>query len=176
MLNKFIFLPVNVYRADLFRTLNFTIKSNAKNTLHNNSYTAVRVHKRYKYKDARSEETELEEFEVDDIDQLKERGSKIIDSTVKSLRVDLVLKTGLGISRNKIETAFYENKIRRNGESVTKKSDTVYIDDELDLISEKIPKNSNMMYVSRIKLLAAKLENDSYRIKLARDKNLLVEK
>lgn len=41
---------------------------------------------------------------------------------VQSLRADLLLKSALGIARNKIEAAFYEGKIRINGKKIQKKS------------------------------------------------------
>ena len=54
---------------------------------------------------------------ADDID--KNRISRI---RVQSLRCDLLLKSSLGLGRNKIETSFYEGKIRLNRRKITKKS------------------------------------------------------
>jgi RNA-binding protein YlmH len=50
------------------------------------------------------------------------------------MRIDLILKSGLNIARNKIELAFYENKIRKNGKKILKKSQSVAVGDEIDFI------------------------------------------
>jgi len=50
---------------------------------------------------------------------------KIIKSRLNSLRLDTLLKAGLGISKSKVEVAFYESKIRVNGERILKKSKQV---------------------------------------------------
>ncbi|XP_026113694.1 uncharacterized protein C6orf203 homolog [Carassius auratus] len=56
------------------------------------------------------------------------------EKTVQSLRFDLVLKTGLDIARNGVEDAFYNLKLRLNGQKLTKKSKMVKVGDTLDLI------------------------------------------
>jgi hypothetical protein len=62
------------------------------------------------------DDSDDEEF-ADDIDK-----QKIAKIRVQSMRADLLLKTGLGIARNKIEASFYEGKIRVNGKKINKKS------------------------------------------------------
>ncbi|CAA9993676.1 unnamed protein product [Nesidiocoris tenuis] len=94
-----------------------------------------------------------------------------------SLRADLVLKIGLGIARNKIETLFYESKIRVNGGKITKKSHRVGIGDEVDIIKGKSPVNPNLMVVSRVVVLSAKEheEGDKITVRMRRYKSLNIE-
>lgn len=136
------------------------------------------TNKRYKYKSAKdTDEDDDDDYVSIDVEESElTKASKIINSSVSSMRVDLLLKTGLGISRNKIETAFYESKIRKNGKKVLKKSESVAVGDEIDLISTQTSSNPNFIVVSRLKIIAAKLDVDIYRVRMIRDKNLLVEK
>ncbi|XP_030627782.1 mitochondrial transcription rescue factor 1 isoform X2 [Chanos chanos] len=53
---------------------------------------------------------------------------------VQSLRFDLILKAGLDMAHNKVEDAFYNNKLRLNGQKLVKKSKMVKVGDTLDLI------------------------------------------
>lgn len=75
-------------------------------------------------------------FQSDDENDFLEDPEKknIVKYKVPSLRIDLIIKSGLSIARNKIELAFYENKIRKNGQKIAKKSLPVNIGDEIDFI------------------------------------------
>ncbi|XP_016132221.1 uncharacterized protein C6orf203 homolog [Sinocyclocheilus grahami] len=86
------------------------------------------------------EEEEQEDAEASDYeDELPDdpglpKDYKDHEKTVQSLRFDLVLKTGLDIARNGVEDAFYNLKLRLNGQKLTKKSKMVKVGDTLDLI------------------------------------------
>ncbi|XP_031785971.1 uncharacterized protein LOC100499182 isoform X5 [Nasonia vitripennis] len=95
--------------------------------------------------------------------------------SVSSLRIDLMLKTGLRMSRNKIETAFYEKRIQKNGFMIIKKSENVIIGDEIDLIANKPMVNPNFLTVSRITIADINFQHDEYKIKIVCEKNLIVE-
>lgn len=56
------------------------------------------------------------------------------EKVVQSFRFDLIMKAGLDIPRHKIEDAFYDNKLRLNGQKLIKKNRTVKVGDTLDLI------------------------------------------
>lgn len=95
---------------------------------------------------------------------------------VQSMRADLLLKTGVGIARNKIETAFYENRIRINGKKIAKKSLTVNIGDEIDLIKNESPTNPNHLVIARIEIVSATPREDGISVTMKRYKSLTVEK
>ncbi|XP_072532842.1 mitochondrial transcription rescue factor 1 isoform X2 [Salminus brasiliensis] len=59
------------------------------------------------------------------------------ERVVPSFRFDLIMKVGLDITRNKIEDAFYDNKLRLNGQKLLKKNKTVKVGDALDLIMQE---------------------------------------
>lgn len=142
-----------------------------------NLQSSFYICKSYKHRGAKDlDESDDEYVEIDFDESELSKASKVVTSSVNSMRVDLILKTGLGISRNKIETAFYESKIRKNGRKVLKKSESVAVGDELDLITDSNASNPNFIVVSRLKVIAAKLDVDIYRVRMIRDKNLLVEK
>ncbi|KAM9477421.1 mitochondrial transcription rescue factor 1 isoform 1-T2 [Clarias gariepinus] len=89
------------------------------------------------------EEEEEEDPEASDYeDELQEdpalpKDYRDQERALQSLRFDLVMKTGLDIARHKIEDAFYEHKLRLNGQKLIKKSKTVKVGDTLDLIVEE---------------------------------------
>ncbi|XP_066907256.1 mitochondrial transcription rescue factor 1 [Halyomorpha halys] len=85
----------------------------------------ISVIKRFKYKKTIKEEESKAELSDDDDDDEDFGDSKLIVGHVLSLRTDAILKTGLGLARNKIETYFYESKIRVNGKKILKKSQKV---------------------------------------------------
>ncbi|KAH0946188.1 hypothetical protein HN011_008341 [Eciton burchellii] len=101
-------------------------------------------------------------------------GSKVLTVKSSSIRIDNICKIGFGMSRNKVEEAFYKSKIRINGQKVLKKSKEVQEGDEIDMIlHQKL--DDELLVVNRIVILSMSSANDSIRIKLSRDKNLLVE-
>ncbi|NP_001177991.1 uncharacterized protein LOC100499182 [Nasonia vitripennis] len=152
--------------------------------MHTNfSKTMFNITKRYKSSNQRIPKqftsTPITESAIDDADdstyETEDKGSKIMNISVSSLRIDLMLKTGLRMSRNKIETAFYEKRIQKNGFMIIKKSENVIIGDEIDLIANKPMVNPNFLTVSRITIADINFQHDEYKIKIVCEKNLIVE-
>ncbi|XP_018550730.1 mitochondrial transcription rescue factor 1 [Lates calcarifer] len=73
------------------------------------------------------------ENELDE-DPNQPKDYKDIEKYVQSFRYDIILRAGLDIPRHKIEDAFYNSKLRLNGQKLIKKSKTVKIGDTLDLV------------------------------------------
>ncbi|XP_065223160.1 mitochondrial transcription rescue factor 1 [Planococcus citri] len=109
----------------------------------------------------------------DDIPQ-ETHGSKVVQIQTDSLRCDLILKNGLTISRNKLETYFYEGRIRINGLKIMKKSVNVELRDEVDVIKKFDEENPELLHVGRVEILKAKPSGDFILITVRRFKNLLV--
>ncbi|XP_051881183.1 mitochondrial transcription rescue factor 1 [Pristis pectinata] len=116
-------------------------------------------------------EDESEE-EEDDCNQPKIY--KDLEKVVVSFRFDLIMKAGLDIARNKVEDAFYGNKLRLNGERLLKKSKVVKEGDVLDhLIGEdKEAETVTVMRVVLRKVAEEMTDTDKYRVTLRRWKNL----
>lgn len=135
----------------------------------------VRFKKNHPAKDSETEaEAKSDQFE----DAISDKSTKIMNVSVKSLRTDLLLKAGLGIARNKIETLFYDSKIRVNGQKVIKKGAQVHVGDEIDVIKGPSPNNPNFLTVARVEILSAdenEAKEDGFRVKLRRSKALTVE-
>ncbi|XP_043921430.1 mitochondrial transcription rescue factor 1 isoform X2 [Protopterus annectens] len=103
---------------------------------------------------------------------------KDLEKVVQSLRFDLVMKAGLDMARNKVEDAFYDNKLRLNGEKLLKKSKQVKVGDALDLLIGD-DKESDTITVMRVKVKKVsdeKTDTDKYRVVLRRWKNLKLPK
>ncbi|XP_043258238.1 mitochondrial transcription rescue factor 1 isoform X2 [Colletes gigas] len=120
-----------------------------------------------------SDEDEDESLEV--ADYLQTKNSKLIKATVPSLRLDAIAKVGFGLSRTKIEEAFYNSNIRVNGEKCLKKSVLVKVEDEIDLITGRSPNNSNFLIIHRCIVLSFKSTSNGIIAKLLRNKSLLIE-
>ncbi|XP_019647783.1 PREDICTED: uncharacterized protein C6orf203 homolog [Branchiostoma belcheri] len=108
------------------------------------------------------EEAEKDPLEDDsDYEDTKESSEpkdyKDITRVVPSVRLDALLKAGLDTSRHKIEEEFYANKIRVNGQKVSKKSMSLKEGDTVDLIRSTQTGQEGTMSVSRVVLL--KTEN-----------------
>ncbi|CAG9787175.1 unnamed protein product [Diatraea saccharalis] len=103
------------------------------------------------------------------------KDSKKIKFDTTSMRTDIILKSALGVARNKIEKAFYESKIRLNGRKILKKSASTKVGDEIDIIKGVSPKNSDHLYVSRVEILNASPNEDSITVTARRFKTLLIE-
>lgn len=138
--------------------------------------------KRFKHKKKSSTKREQVDSDEDenedemDLDLDESHGkSKIVDIKVNSLRLDAVIKAGVGMARKKVEEAFYESKIRINGKKVLKISTEVKLDDEIDVIVNRPLENLNQLIVSRIKILSISAISGAIRIKVCRDKNLLID-
>ncbi|KAL3268545.1 hypothetical protein HHI36_007654 [Cryptolaemus montrouzieri] len=120
-------------------------------------------------KSSGSSDSEKSDLVIDD------KVSRTMKINVTSRRVDLILKSGLGIARNKIEKLFYESKIRLNGEKIGKKSEQVEEGDEIDVLKGPSPNNPELLVVARVEVLSMKPDDDSIAIKIRRSKSLLVE-
>ncbi|XP_046967158.1 mitochondrial transcription rescue factor 1 [Vanessa cardui] len=116
-----------------------------------------------------------DEAEIFDDDISLSRDSKIVKIATTSLRTDAVLKSALGIARNKIEKLFYESKIRVNGKKILKKSMPVQVDYELDVIKSVSPKNPEHLYISRVEILNIVAKEESILVTARRFKTLLIE-
>ncbi|XP_050665544.1 mitochondrial transcription rescue factor 1 [Leptidea sinapis] len=139
-------------------------------TVNNVTYSIIRQ-KSKKQRDIDSDDEE----EFDEGDKSLSKDSKVIKLNTTSLRADGILKLGLGVSRNKIEQFFYESKIRLNGKKLLKKSTSIRIDDEVDLIKGFSPKNPEHILISRIEVLNIAAKEESISVTVRRFKNLLIE-
>lgn len=119
------------------------------------------------------QDSDDEKEDEDDLDK-----KSIVKLTVQSLRTDLIIKSALNIARNKIDTAFYENRIMVNGKKLLKKSSSVGVGDEIDFIKNESPTNPNHLIAARIEILsvAASSKEDSLIVKVKRFKSLTIEK
>ncbi|KAG9274938.1 mitochondrial transcription rescue factor 1 [Astyanax mexicanus] len=88
------------------------------------------------------------------------------EKVVQSFRFDLIMKAGLDISRHKIEDAFYDNKLRLNGQKLIKKNRTVKVGDTLDLIMEEDKEQDTVLLKRTIlkKILGETKDGDKQRI------------
>lgn len=121
-------------------------------------------------------ESEREEISEDEFfDSVQDKHSKVMKIIVPTLRVDAVVKSALGISRNKIDIMFYENKIRINGEKIPKKNVPVHEGDEVDLIKAWSPTNPDYLNIARVEVLSVTTEEDKIIVKIRRCKSLTVE-
>ncbi|GBP08081.1 Uncharacterized protein C6orf203 homolog [Eumeta japonica] len=122
-----------------------------------------------------------QEVESDDENEFKNedaslsRDSKIVHFLTTSMRTDLILKSALGIARNKIEKSFYESKIRVNGKKILKKSVGVNLGDEVDLIKTVSASNPDHLHVARVEILKITPKEESIKVTVRRFKNLLIE-
>lgn len=145
-------LPVTYLNGHNFQSLRYKSKKSQKPT-----------------KNESSTETSGEE-EPDPIDS----HTKIVRTTVPSLRTDLLLKAGMGIARNKVETLFYDSKIRVNGQKLLKKSGEVREGDEIDIVKGPVGGNTDLLSVARVEVLSVSEKGDSYVVKLRRSKDLTI--
>ncbi|KAK0132554.1 hypothetical protein N1851_032575 [Merluccius polli] len=129
------------------------------------------------------EEEEERESESDYEDEVEEdphlpKDYKDLEKFVQSYRYDVVLKSGLDMARNKIEDAFYNNKLRLNGQKLIKKSKSVKVGDTLDLVlSESGEKNTvTLMRVVLKKVLGESNDGEKHKVALRRWKSLEMSK
>ncbi|XP_034051286.1 mitochondrial transcription rescue factor 1 [Thalassophryne amazonica] len=114
------------------------------------------------------EARDYEEKTDEDPDTLKDY--KDVEKSMPSFRYDVVLKTGLDMSRNKIEDAFYSNSLRLNGQRLIKKSKSVKVGDTLDLVlTQNLEKNTvTVMRVILKQVLGETRNAEKYRVVLRR--------
>ncbi|XP_063991587.1 uncharacterized protein LOC135170024 [Diachasmimorpha longicaudata] len=101
--------------------------------------------------------------------------NKIITPSTQSMRIDAVVKAGLGIARSRADVALYESRIRINSEKVLKKGYQVGINDVIDFIVGPSPKNPKFTIVNRMTVLDAKPNVDTIKLKVLREKNLVID-
>ncbi|CAL7934030.1 unnamed protein product [Xylocopa violacea] len=130
-------------------------------------------------KHEKEEEEEEEEEDLPDVDDyLKTEKSKLIQTFVKTLRLDVIAKMGFEMSRAQFEKEFYSGSVRLNGQKCIKKHVPIFINDEIDIILSRSTTNPKNIIVNRCKLLVAKLRQDNpndIKIALLQNKNLLIE-
>uniref|UniRef100_A0A1Q3G409 Mitochondrial transcription rescue factor 1 C-terminal domain-containing protein n=1 Tax=Culex tarsalis TaxID=7177 RepID=A0A1Q3G409_CULTA len=166
---------------------NFTMLTESSNTLHNQLVWQQNQLSRGKSKKAnRNQQGHRQDEEEDDDDDddkdldefdelLTDKNAKVVKTSVGSLRADLIVKAGLGIARNKVETLFYESKIRVNGKKLLKKSAQLDVGDEVDVVKGPSPTNPDHLIVSRVEILAANPKSESIGVSLRRHKSLIIE-
>jgi len=119
---------------------------------------------------------QLKEIDLSLLQDVDGNDVKIIKSRLNSLRLDTLLKAGLGISKSKVEVAFYESKIRVNGERILKKSKQMNIGDEVDIIKGYNALNPVFLDVSRVIIISAEnSDTEKITVTLKRFKQLVVE-
>lgn len=91
---------------------------------------------------------------MDDLVGEANDGSNTSTVNVNSLRLDSVAKVILNIPRAKIDESFYKGLIYVNGERPEKKSETVHIGDELDLVRNIDPDDHTIVNVTRVQILS----------------------
>ncbi|XP_037027600.1 mitochondrial transcription rescue factor 1 [Bradysia coprophila] len=130
---------------------------------------------RFKYNKSQNKKGDDEEDDGSTSTDRDFYDAEITTVRVSSLRMDLIVKSGLGLARNKIESAFYDSKIRVNGNKVAKKSVTLRLQDEVDIIKGLSPLNKEHLIVSRLVIVKAKANEEDISIGLRRYKNLTIE-
>ncbi|KAE8289627.1 hypothetical protein D5F01_LYC11333 [Larimichthys crocea] len=117
------------------------------------------------------------EDEVDENPTLP-KDYKDVEKYVQSFRYDVIMKAGLDIARNKIEDAFYNNKLRINGQRLIKKSKTVKVGDTLDLVlSENQETNTvTLMRVIPRRVLGQSSNTENYKVAMRRWKRIELSK
>ncbi|KAF8764402.1 mitochondrial transcription rescue factor 1-like [Argiope bruennichi] len=125
--------------------------------------------------DEESEE-EDEDFESIEPDEIGDTFN-IMTKSLPSLRVDSIVKAGLGITKKKVEKEFYANRIRINGQKILKKATTIHTEDEIDLVKGYSPENQKFLLVDRIviKGIGKVTQNGNFPVKMQIFKELTIE-
>ncbi|XP_040284764.1 mitochondrial transcription rescue factor 1 [Bufo bufo] len=131
--------------------------------------------------DEDEEEADQEDSDYDDEpaeDPSIPKDYKDLEKAVQSFRFDVILTAGLDMSRNKIEEAFYDGKLRLNGEKLWKKSRAVKVGDTLDLIVEENREAGTITVMRTIlnDVLKDKTSTEKFKVLLRRWKKLTVPK
>lgn len=177
---KLFVLTNYVLRRNSNNIRNFTQIPSYKPILCNNHVVHNLTYCRWKSKGKKAGkkiETESDEEEDDDLDEeIIDKNTKIVNVRLNSLRTDAILKMGLGMARNKIETLFYESKIRVNGKKIFKKSEVISPGDEIDIVKGASVDNPDLLVVARVEVVSASgKDGEKLSVKLRRTKSLLVE-
>ncbi|KAM9708315.1 uncharacterized protein ACNS7B_000678 isoform 1-T1 [Menidia menidia] len=135
------------------------------------AYGSMREEEEEEEEEKEEEKEEASDQEEEDPGQPKDY--KDLDKHVQSFRYDVIVKAGLDVARNKIEDAFYSNKLRLNGQKLIKKSKTVKVGDTLDLV---LSEDQDSVTLMRVELRKAFGETGSspekHRVSVRRWKNL----
>jgi ribosomal 50S subunit-recycling heat shock protein len=90
-----------------------------------------------------------------------------ITISVPSLRMDVVLKTATFLGRVEVEGAFYDGRIRINGEKIGKKSQEVAEGDQCDIILGRNSENNEFLDICRTDILTiADIASGKGRVKV----------
>ncbi|XP_034487427.1 mitochondrial transcription rescue factor 1 [Drosophila innubila] len=146
-----------------------SVSTNIRAQLHTSSI----VNKYDKKSSGRREDIDSDD-EADE-DFKDDRDSKVVKTKVNSLRADLLLKSGLGMARNKVELNFYESKIRVNGQKLQKKSVQLEVGDEIDVVRGFSQSNPSHLVIARVVILSAAEREEGLSVHLRRYKSLLIE-
>ncbi|XP_044022055.1 mitochondrial transcription rescue factor 1 isoform X1 [Siniperca chuatsi] len=117
------------------------------------------------------------EDEVDETPNLP-KDYKDMEKYVQSFRYDVIMKAGLDMARNKIEDAFYNNKLRVNGQKLIKKSKVVKVGDTLDLVLSE-NRETNTVILMRVvlrRVFGESSNTEKYKIAIRRWKCLELSK
>merc|ERR1739838_259010 len=151
---------------------------NNKNTIN----LSIIREKSSKKKGKKSRSTAEDEFSDDDFEdeniELKS-GSDFKESLIKidTLRMDSIIHVGFGMSRNKVDTAFYKGNILVNGKKPKKKSVNLHDGDEIDIIKGSKPENPDLINVTRVVMDILNYNEDTGKVsvKLRKYNQLLIE-
>ncbi|XP_035530018.1 mitochondrial transcription rescue factor 1 [Morone saxatilis] len=132
---------------------------------------AARVTEEEEEEDEDKKDPEDSDYEDEmDEDPNLPKDYKDMTKHVLSFRYDAIMKAGLDMARNKIEDAFYNNKLRINGQKLMKKSKAVKVGDTLDLVlSENRDTNTvTMMRVILRRVFGETTTTEKYKIVVRR--------
>lgn len=76
---------------------------------------------------------------------------------------------------SKVEAIFYDSRIRVNGKKLMKKSASLQIGDEVDIVKGPSHLNPNHLIISRIEILSAVPKEENLQVTLRRFKTLTIE-
>lgn len=126
------------------------------------------VSRRFKKTKSRgSKKVEEEDEEEDDDDDTGEENPLLMEDIldkpvdgrqrltldVGSLRLDAIGKMGFSITRQKMEELFYKGDVYVNGVRATKKSQDIYVGDEIDIVMQTNTEDRNKVDVKRIQVV-----------------------
>ncbi|XP_040055021.1 mitochondrial transcription rescue factor 1 isoform X2 [Gasterosteus aculeatus] len=133
--------------------------------------------------DEEEEEDKKDSEESDYEDEVGENPNlpkeyKDMEKYVQSFRYDVIMRAGLDMARNKIEDAFYSNKLRLNGQKLVKKSKAVKAGDTLDLVlSENRETNTiTLMRVILQRVLGESSTTEKHKVAIRRWKSIELSK
>ncbi|CAK6962068.1 mitochondrial transcription rescue factor 1 [Scomber scombrus] len=125
------------------------------------------------------DEREREDSDYEDeVDPDVPKDYKDMEKYVQSLRYDVIMKAGLDLARNKIDDAFYDSKLRLNGQKLIKKSKSVKVGDTLDvvLLENEETNTVTLMRVALKRVFEETSNKDKYKVALRRWKHLELSK